>query len=69
MTLINSAEETAKTVYRALAERNLLADENPERKVELSFESTGDPQRFAKLAGRFLGPAITSVSQIPEMVR
>ncbi|WP_296214788.1 glutamate racemase [uncultured Corynebacterium sp.] len=69
VTLINSAEETAKTVYRALAERNLLADENPERKVELSFESTGDPQRFAKLAGRFLGPAITSVSQIPEMVR
>lgn len=69
VTLINSAEETAKTVYRALAERNLLADEDPERKVELSFESTGDPQRFAKLAGRFLGPAITSVSQIPEMVR
>ena len=69
VTLINSAEETAKTVYRTLAERNLLADENPRRQVELSFESTGDPQRFAKLAGRFLGPAITSVSQIPEMVR
>lgn len=69
VTLINSAEETAKTVYRTLAEQGLLADEDLGRAVDLSFESTGDPQRFAKLAGRFLGPAISSVSQIPEMVR
>lgn len=69
VTLINSAEETAKMVYRKLAESDQLADQDPDREVTWSFESTGDPQRFANLAGRFLGPAITSVSQIPEFLR
>lgn len=69
VTLVNSAEETAKLVFRTLSEQNLLADNDPDRAVELSFESTGDPQRFAQLAQRFLGPRITSVSQIPELLR
>lgn len=62
--LVSSAEETAKMVYRTLSEKDLLAEEDSER--HLSFESTGDPARFANLATRFLGPAITSVSHIPE---
>lgn len=65
--LVSSAEETAKTVYRTLSESGQLADTDPERTVTLSFESTGDPARFASLATRFLGPAITSVSHIPEL--
>lgn len=69
VTLVSSAEETAKTVYRTLSERGELADTDPDREVTLSFESTGDPARFASLATRFLGPAITSVSQIPELLR
>lgn len=69
VTLVSSADETAKTVYRELSESDELADTDPERAVELSFESTGDPARFASLATRFLGPRITSVSQIPELLR
>lgn len=69
VTLVSSAEETAKTVYRILSETGQLADNDPEREVALSFESTGDPARFASLATRFLGPAITSVSHIPEILR
>ena len=69
VTLVNSAEETAKMVYRTLAESGQLADNDPERQATLSFESTGDPHRFAQLAQRFLGPKITSVSQIPELLR
>lgn len=68
VTLVSSAEETAKMVYRILYDKGLLADDNPDRPVELSFESTGDPQRFAQLAQRFLGPAITSVSHIPDLL-
>ncbi len=69
VTLVSSAEETAKMVYRALSETDQLADNDPERKVNLSFESTGDPKLFAQLAGRFLGPGITSVSKIPELIQ
>lgn len=69
VTLVNSADETAKMTYRALSEADMLADEDPDREVKLVFESTGDPQRFAHLAQRFLGPAITDVSHIPEMLR
>ncbi|MCX2163308.1 glutamate racemase [Corynebacterium auriscanis] len=69
VTLVNSADETAKMVYRRLSELDLLADEDPNRNVELVFESTGDPTRFAHLAQRFLGPAITDVSRIPDMLQ
>lgn len=64
VTLVSSAEETAKMVFRTLSETEQLADEDNQQ--SLSFESTGDPQRFANLATRFLGPALTSVSHIPE---
>ena len=73
VTLVNSAEETMKTVYRTLNEQGILADRSSadragEQPVH-TFESTGDPQRFAHLASRFLGPQVTSVSQIPEILR
>ncbi|WP_417287265.1 glutamate racemase [Corynebacterium variabile] len=73
VTLVNSAEETMKTVYRTLNEQGILADlSSADRAGEQpvhTFESTGDPQRFAHLASRFLGPQVTSVSQIPEILR
>jgi glutamate racemase len=53
VTLVSSAEETAKDVVRVLTERDLFASWD-EPKHELL--ATGDPEYFAKLARRFLGP-------------
>lgn len=60
VTLVSSADETAKDLYRVLVERNLLRDSsaNPTHK----FIASGDPESFAKLARRFLGPEVGSVS-------
>ncbi|WP_066587866.1 glutamate racemase [Corynebacterium provencense] len=69
VTLVSSAEETMKTVYRTLNDGGILADDDPNRTPVHTFESTGDPRRFAQLASRFLGPQVTSVSQIPEILR
>ena len=55
ITLVSSAEETAKDVYRVLADRGLLRpDDLPPPRHE--FVTTGDPQTFTRLARRFLGP-------------
>jgi glutamate racemase len=61
VTLVSSAEETAKDVYRALLAGGLARDETlpPPRH---SFLATGDPQRFAALGARFLGPEIGEVA-------
>lgn len=60
VTLVSSAEETAKDVLKTLTELDLLApaDNVPTR----VFEATGDPESFAKLATRFLGPGIGEVN-------
>ena len=58
VTLVSSAEETAKDLYRTLVELELLNDEgNPTYR----FISTGDAAAFSLLARRFLGPEVTSV--------
>lgn len=62
VTLVSSAEETAKDVYRTLVAHNLLRTESS--KPTLRFQATGDAQSFAKLARRFLGPEVQSVEQI-----
>ncbi len=54
VTLVSSAEETAKDVYRVLADADEL------RRGDLappshSFTTTGDPERFRALSKRFLG--------------
>lgn len=61
VTLVSSAEETAKDVYRTLVENNLLRDVNaPAPKHE--FLATGKP--FTSLARRFLGPEVNTVETI-----
>jgi len=60
VTLVSSAEETAKDVYRALVSHDL------ERQPDLPaprhrFLATGDPEPFARLARRFLGPEVAAV--------
>lgn len=60
VTLVSSAEEAAKDVLRALSEADALADQTatPVR----TFETTGDPEIFNRLAGRFLGPGVGDLS-------
>jgi glutamate racemase len=57
VTLVSSAEETAKDVYRMLTATDLLRpdDSAPPHHV---FRGTGDPESFARASHRFLGPEI-----------
>lgn len=60
VTLVSSAEETAKDVLKVLTEADLLrppSGEPPRRE----FLATGDPEHFARLGRRFLGPELTAV--------
>ena len=60
VTLVSSAEETAKDLYRTLVETNLLNDQSG--KVSHRFVATGDTDKFATLAKRFLGPEVVTVT-------
>ena len=62
VTLVSSAEETAKDLLRVLTELDLLQP-HPDRPGTASrvFEATGDPEAFTALAARFLGPVVTGV--------
>lgn len=61
VTLVSSAEETAKDLLRVLTEQDLLRP-HPERPgATRVFEATGDPEAFTALAARFLGPVVTGV--------
>ena len=63
VTLVSSAEETAKDVYRLLVEHGLnRPDDLPA--PEHRFLTTGDPHEFAAQARRFLGPEVVSASAV-----
>jgi glutamate racemase len=62
VTLVSSAEETAKDVYSLLVRRRL------ERGIDLPdprhrFLTTGQPGEFQELGRRFLGPELDAVDQ------
>jgi glutamate racemase len=60
VTLVSSAEETAKDVYRELATTGAFRDAaTPPRH---RFLATGDPAPFERLGRRFLGPEVGEVS-------
>jgi glutamate racemase len=61
VTLVSSAEETAKDVYRTLVENNLLRDVSLEAPKH-EFLATGEA--FTQLARRFLGPEVGQVISI-----
>jgi glutamate racemase len=65
VTLVSSAEETAKDVYRVLADLDAL---RPDGLAEPRHEflTTGDPLEFHRLARRFLGPE--AIEAHPEAV-
>lgn len=60
VSLVSSAEETAKDLYRVLVENSLLrtAQDSPPTH---RFLATGDAASFEKLARRFLGPEVGRV--------
>ena len=60
VTLVSSAEETAKDLYRTLVENNAL---RPKSNLAAThrFLATGDANAFETLARRFLGPEVTQV--------
>ncbi|MEY4390655.1 MAG: hypothetical protein RLZZ400_398 [Actinomycetota bacterium] len=62
VTLVSSAEETAKDVYRTLVEHDLqrTSSEPP----TLRFQATGDAAEFETLARRFLGPEVVRVEKM-----
>ena len=60
MTLVSSAEETAKDVFRTLVAHDLERDPAagpPSHR----FLATGDAKAFHELARRFLGPEVAAV--------
>ena len=61
VTLVSSAEETAKEVYRVLTEHDLLrADDGPA--PQHVFRTTGASDTFLRLSQRFLGPEVAVVA-------
>jgi glutamate racemase len=68
VTLVSSAEETAKDVVRVLTEADLLtepvAEADGAAQPEHEFLATGAPEPFVRLARRFLGPTVTGVRQL-----
>ena len=63
VTLVSSAEETAKDLC-AYSPNLILLRPHYSPNATRSFEATGDPESFASLATRFLGPVITGVAPI-----
>lgn len=72
VTLVSSAEETAKDVLRVLSESDLLrgSDGEPGGGIapEHEFLATGDPEPFIRLGRRFLGPEIGAVAPLSSPV-
>ena len=62
VSLVSSAEETAKDLYKVLVENDLLR--TAAAPPTLSFRATGDAASFEKLAKRFLGPEVSKVEKL-----
>ena len=62
VTLVSSAEETAKDVYRTLVAHNL--EHSPNSAPVYRFRATGDAAAFEKMARRFLGPEVGTVEKL-----
>ncbi|WP_459972962.1 glutamate racemase [Nocardioides pyridinolyticus] len=60
VTLISSAEECAKDVYRTLTQADLL---RPDGTPTYTFLTTGSPEEFETIGRRFLGPEMAGTRQ------
>lgn len=63
VTLVSSAEETAKDVHHALLRGGLNRPADAPAPTH-RFLATGDPEPFARLGRRFLGPEVGTVSAL-----
>ena len=66
VSLVSSAEETAKDLYRTLVENSLLRAPSS-TPASHKFLATGDSAAFEVLARRFLGPEVGSVQHISKL--
>ncbi len=62
VTLVSSAEETAKDLYKTLVAHDLL--HSGDTQPTYRFTATGDAAAFQKLARRFLGPEVGTVEKL-----
>ena len=60
VTLVSSAEECAKDVYRMLADTGLMRESGV---PSYSFVTTGSPAEFETIGRRFLGPELAAADQ------
>lgn len=60
VTLVSSAEECAKDVYRMLADTGLMREGG---EPSYSFVTTGSPAEFETIGRRFLGPELAGADQ------
>jgi glutamate racemase len=65
VTLVSSAEETAKDVYRLLVQHGLERDAALPAPAH-RFLTTGQPEEFATIGRRVLGPELDSVHQLAQ---
>ncbi|AOZ73433.1 glutamate racemase [Boudabousia tangfeifanii] len=64
VTLVSSSDETAKDIFRQLAQTESFRDPQlPKPKHE--FYTTGTGETFSRLASRFLGPVVEQVDILP----
>lgn len=66
ITLVSSAEECAKDVYRMLTTTGLL---RPSGVPTYTFATTGEPQEFETIGRRFLGAEMMAASQFAGGLR
>ncbi|MFT0846704.1 glutamate racemase [Actinomycetaceae bacterium L2_0104] len=66
VTLVSSSDETARDVYRRLAEHSQFSGPGEARR---QFFATGNPGSFGLLAHRFLGPEVGTVRSTKEIPR
>lgn len=63
VTLVSSAEETAKDVLRLLTAGDLLRPDDAAGPPGHEFLVTGEPEQFRRVASRFLGPGLVTVGR------
>ncbi|GGL91652.1 glutamate racemase [Glutamicibacter protophormiae] len=65
VTLVSSAEETAKDAFRALTKHSLVREDGQAARHE--FLATGNADSFGVLARRFLGPEVLQVRHVDHV--
>ena len=66
VTLVSSAEECAKDVYKMLADTGLM---RPGGEPTYTFTTTGSPAEFETIGRRFLGPELAAAGQFAGGLR